>query len=631
MMAAQPSGSSSSGDVASVLQRLLTASLNEPEGPQFSRSGLRELTSKATAELNKTFSAPGGLSWWHKTIGTMYNLAERSPAFKPVFESAQGFIDDVSYYASDAADLAPKLLPKLETWRDIAKSPVGAEDNKAVAKPVFEGTLMWARDVDGKPVRVDSLAERAMRLTADEKADILLKQGKIPEGLLRAWRGLSPEQFAKMIDSRYEAQMLKAGIVWTDAELRDIWKLNDAQVALYREFRAATDRSLDTMARADMLRFGGEDVKELRDQVMDAADAQEGAAILRDHLAQMADAWPERATNLLNLAHGMTDRAEKVAQLQGEGYAPLSRFGKYTVDVVGQDGQREYFSLFETKREANQMAEQMRGAFPGATVSQGTLSEEAYKLFAGITPETLELFGNALGFDSQGDSARDQAFQDYLRLTKTNRSAMRRLIHRKGIAGYSEDVGRVLASFVYSNARQTAAGLHMGDLSEAVNGIPQAQGELKDAAVRLADYIKNPQEEGQAVRGLLFAQYLGGSVASAFVNMTQPVQVTFPWLSQYGGVKRAAAELGRAARQMAQRSYQFEPDLARALKRAEDDGVVSPQEVHQLMAQARGAGSLRAGTGRAWVMLEHLRPTAWRACRWPGASCSAPQSRSTAA
>lgn len=596
-MAAQPSGSSSSGDVASVLQRLLTASLNEPEGPQFSRSGLRELTSKATAELNKTFSAPGGLSWWHKTIGTMYNLAERSPAFKPVFESAQGFIDDVSYYASDAADLAPKLLPKLETWRDIAKSPVGAEDNKAVAKPVFEGTLMWARDVDGKPVRVDSLAERAMRLTADEKADILLKQGKIPEGLLRAWRGLSPEQFAKMIDSRYESQMLKAGIVWTDAELRDIWKLNDAQVALYREFRAATDRSLDTMARADMLRFGGEDVKELRDQVMDAADAQEGAAILRDHLAQMADAWPERATNLLNLAHGMTDRAEKVAQLQGEGYAPLSRFGKYTVDVVGQDGQREYFSLFETKREANQMAEQMRGAFPGATVSQGTLSEEAYKLFAGITPETLELFGNALGFDSQGDSARDQAFQDYLRLTKTNRSAMRRLIHRKGIAGYSEDVGRVLASFVYSNARQTAAGLHMGDLSEAVNGISQAQGELKDAAVRLADYIKNPQEEGQAVRGLLFAQYLGGSVASAFVNMTQPVQVTFPWLSQYCGVKRAAAELGRAARQMAQRSYQFEPDLARALKRAEDDGVVSPQEVHQLMAQARGSGSLRAGDG----------------------------------
>ncbi|WP_262880421.1 PLxRFG domain-containing protein [Pseudomonas paralcaligenes] len=597
--AEQRTGSSGSEDVASVLQRLLTATLDSGpgDGPQFSRSGLREIAGKATLELNRTFTAPGKLSWWHKTIGTMYNLAERSPFFKPVFESAQGFIDDVSHYAADAAEHAPKLLPKLETWRDIAKSPVSATDNKAVAKPVFEGTLMWARDVDGQPVRVESLAERAAKLTADQKAEILLATGKIPPGMLNAWRALSPEQFGKMVDSRYEAQVLKAGIVWTDAELRSIFKLTDQQVALYREFRAATDRSLDTMARADMLRFAGDDAKELRDDVMDAPDVHIAARVLRDHLARRADDWPDRATHLLNLAHGVTERAERVAQLQAEGYAPLSRFGKYTVDVVDQDGERQYFSLFESKREANLMAEQMKVAFPGANISQGTLSEEAYKLFAGITPETLELFGNALGFDSQGDSAQNQAFQEYLRLTKTNRSAMRRLIHRKGIAGYSEDVGRVLASFVYSNARQTAAGLHLGDLAEAVDAIPQQQGELKDAAVRLAEYIRNPQEEAQAVRGLLFAQYLGGSVASAFVNMTQPVAVSFPWLSQYGGAGKAAAALGRAAKHMSTKGYQYEADLAKALKVAEDDGVVSPQEVHQLMAQARGSGSLRAGDG----------------------------------
>ena len=98
----------------------------------------------------------------------------------------------------------------------------------------------------------------------------------------------------------------------------------------------------------------------------------------------------------------------------------------------------------------------------------------------------------------------------------------------------------MLASFAYSNARQTAAGLHMGDLSKAVSDIPKEQGELKDVAVKLSEYIKNPQEEAQAIRGLLFAQYLGFSVASAFVNMTQPVTVTFPWLSQHGGAARAA-------------------------------------------------------------------------------------------
>ena len=266
------------------------------------------------------------------------------------------------------------------------------------------------------------------------------------------------------------------------------------------------------------------------------------------------------------------------------------------MDVV-ENGERQYFGLFETKREANKMAEQMRAEFGQDSVTQGTLSDESFKLFAGITPESLELFGNMLGLDSTGDSAQDQAFQEYLRLTKTNRSAMRRLIHRKGIAGYSEDVGRVLASFVYSNARQTAAGLHMGDLGDAVNKIPKEQGELKDAAVRLSEYIKNPQEEAQAVRGLLFAQYLGGSVASAFVNMTQPFAVTFPWLSQHGGARKAAAELTKAAKQMSTKGHQYEADLAAALKDAEDDGVVSPQEVHQLMAQARGSGSLRAGDG----------------------------------
>lgn len=566
------------------------------DGPMFSRSKVAGLTSKATAELNRNFNVPGKLNWWHKSIGTMYNLAERSPEFKPVFEAAQGFVDDVSHYATDAAELAPKLLPKLEDWKDITKSPVSAADNKAVAKPVFEGTLMWARDAHGKPVRVVDLEEKALAMTADQKAQELLARGEIDPGMLKAWQGMPMTSYENAINSRYQSRILTAGVVWTDAELKDMFKLTDGQIGLYKEFRAATNRSLDTMARADMLRFGGDDLKPLRSMVMDAPDVHDAAKILRDHLAELARENPDRADQYAALVKGINDRADKVAELQGQGYAPLSRFGRYTVDVV-VDGNREYFGLFETQREANDMAAKMRQEFGDASVSQGTMSNEAFKLFAGITPESLELFGNMLGLDSTGDDAQDKAFQEYLRLTKTNRSAMKRLIHRKGIAGYSEDIGRVLASFVYSNSRQTAAGLNMGDLGEAVSAIPQNMGELKDAAIRLAEYVKNPQEEAQAIRGLLFAQYLGGSIASAFVNMSQPVAVTFPWLSQFGGAKQAATELTRAAKQMATKGFAFEPGLARALHDAEEDGTVSPQEVHQLMAQASGRGSLKSGDG----------------------------------
>ena len=83
---------------------------------------------------------------------------------------------------------------------------------------------------------------------------------------------------------------------------------------------------------------------------------------------------------------------------------------------------------------------------------------------------------------------------------------MKRLIHRQGIAGFSEDVGRVLASFVYSNARLAAGGLNAGTMDRAIINIPKREGELRDVAMGLRDYSKDPQAEGQAIRGMLFAQ-----------------------------------------------------------------------------------------------------------------------------
>ncbi len=564
----------------------------------YSRAAVKQYANRAASELNKTFSSPNTLNWWHKTVGTMYNLAERSPAFKRVFDAAQGFIDDVSHYANDAADFAPTILPKLEKWSDIAKTSIASADNKAIEKPIHEGTLAWRRREDGSPVKVEDLIKESKTLSTDDKIARLLRSKKLQHGVLKMWQGMSPENLQKRVDSFYDKHLLKAGVVWSDSELKQMFGLNDKQVGLYKEYRAAIDRSLDTLARADMLRFVGEDAKDIKDAVMDADNIRDAAAMLTQHLMRKAKEDTDREKLLMELVHGIHERHDKVNELQKEGYAPLSRFGKYTVDVVDPDtGERQYFSMFETKREANAMAEAMRKEFGDKAVSQGTLSDEAYKLFSDMSPETLELFGNMLGLESTGDNTQDIAFQEYLKLTKTNRSAMRRLIHRQGIVGYSQDMPRILANFVYSNARQTAAGLNMGEMGEALNAIPKAQGELKDAAIRLADYVKNPREEAQAVRGLLFAQYLGGSVASAMVNMTQPFAVSFPYLTQFTSVKDSAAQLGRAAKELAQRNPKYDPELTAALHRAVEDGVVAPQEIHQLMAQARGSGTLSIGDG----------------------------------
>ncbi len=180
---------------------------------------------------------------------------------------------------------------------------------------------------------------------------------------------------------------------------------------------------------------------------------------------------------------------------------------------------------------------------------------------------------------------------------------MKRLIERKGIAGFSQDAGRVLAGFVSSNARQTAANLHQREIAALVqevgkdkDGRPQS-GELKDAAIKLMNYVRNPQEEAVPFRAMLFAQYIGGSIASALVNMTQPFQITMPYLSQYAGVVGAARAMRGALADAWKTSTTGDAELDAALKHAEEQGIVAPQEIHQLMAQAQGKGALKSGDG----------------------------------
>ncbi len=573
----------------------------EGAGPLFSRAKFDAIKASALAQIEQSLSHPGTVSIWDKTVGTMRHLAERAPAFKPVFESAQRFIDDVSMLGNDAADAAPRLLPRVESWSDLSKKPITAADNKAIAGPLFEGTLNWGRDVDGTPMLADALAGKYRNMPAADKAQLMLRAGQLDAGVLKMWLGLPQGQFEANVNTRFDSKVLKPGVVWSDKELRDLFGLEEGQISLYREARAAIDRSIDMTARADMLRALGAEYAGLRDVVLAQETMDDAMEIVTRTLMDDARATPDKADRLLALNNLVVSRFEKAQQLMQEGYAPLSRFGRYTVDVVDAAGERQYFGMFETKADSNRMAEAMAKEFPRATITQGTMSAQAFKLFAGITPESLELFGNMLGLESEGNDARDKAFQDYLRLAKNNHSALKRLIHRKGIAGYSEDVGRVLASFVYSNARQAAGGLNAGVMESAINDIPKEQGELKDVAMGLQAYIRDPQEEGQAVRGMLFAQYLGGSLASAFVNTTQPFAVTLPWLTQFGGMRRAAGQMARALndmrRSISDKAFSYEADLAAALQSAQDDGVVSPQEIHQLMAQARGAGALRTGDG----------------------------------
>ena len=517
----------------------------DPKNPdiRFSRAATaNDLKQKATEFVNDFMNVPGKLSWWHKTVGTQYNLAQRSPQFRRVFTAVQNFINDVSYYATEAANKAPSLLPRLETWRDAIKSPVSGKDAKAISAPIFDGTLNWTRDETGQPIEAEDVQS--------------------------------------------------AGIVWTTQELKDRFDLSDGQIKLYREFRESVDDSLSSLAKSHMLYLAGKDAADLKNAVMEAATVAEASQMLQDRMGEIAASGSSAEAAAASTTGANIIETEKQTQrLIQRGYAPLSRFGHHTLDVL-VDGERQYFGLFESAKEAAEKERELRAKYPDADITRGTMSEQSYKLFAGVTPETAELFGEMMGVDDK------EAFQEYIKLARSTRSAMRRMIQREGIEGFSEDAGRVLAGFVYSNARQASRNLHIGDMDRAASAIPKEQGELKDHAINLVQYIKNPTDEAQAIRGLLFAQYIGGSVASAMVNMTQPFTMSLPWLSQFGGLARAGKQMAAAVKDVG-RHKKLEPSLAAALKRGEEDGTVSPQEVFDLMKQAQGRASLTSGDGTA--------------------------------
>jgi hypothetical protein len=575
----------------------------------FSRAGLAAALGKAAGNIENVrlpagyllgdlFNRSGKISWWHKSIGTMDNLARRQPLFAPVYRAVQGFLGDVSRYAVVAANKAPTLLPKLEKVADILgkdrKKPLTAEDTKAISAPIFEGTLVWARDAHGKPVKLAELEAWADGLTTAQKADILLQKGIIDDETNQAWLHSPLDHYDESINRRFTTTQLQAGVVWSDAELRELFQLDDRRIGLYREFRAALDQSLTNLTISEMVKLGGKDAEGTLDYAMAQPDLRGAAHYLRDHFVALAKLHPEKADWHLDTARQIMDLADRGQDLMDRGYAPLSRFGKHTV-YVQQGGDQVYFGMFETPYEAARMARQMESEHPGADVSQGTVSEDAYKLFAGIAPETIELFGSMVGLDSQGDSAGSEVYQSYLKLAKNNRSAMKRMIERKGIAGFSEDAGRVLASFIYSNARLTSGNANLGKIDEAITTIPKQEGELTDAAMQLRETIRN-SEGGNRLGGLMFAQFLGGSVASALVNLTQPVTMTLPYLSQYGGIGKAGQRLAGAIRDAGKRST-GDARLDAALQWAADEGIVAPQEVHYLQAQAAGKGALQSGDG----------------------------------
>lgn len=496
---------------------------------------------------------------YDKTLSTQYHKALKDKNYGKVFAYVNAMQNEVSLTSIRPAELAPGVLPRVDdvksALRGLVKGKHADKNLTQAADAIFAGTL--------------------------------------------------------------NGPNVMAGKVWSDDELRGKFGLTDTGIALYRQARAAIDASLDEVAASEAYAMAqGIVPKTMRRSIIDNPRLAE--SLLVDELQKqiklldMAIKNAKRQGNeqqqseyeAIRAQYADTKRkVEKIfvtgKNLKLAGYAPLMRFGKWTVTVqqidpttgnVLRDDEgkplTEYFGKFETEGEAISVRHQMEAKYKDRDdikVKAGVDSQAAHELYAGISPETIALFGEAVG--------ADEVTRKYYQMALSERSALKRRLERKGTAGYSEDLPRVLSNFITSNGRFAAQRYYLRDLNNAIKYIPQEKGDVKDEAMRLKQFVMNPNDPAAPVSSVMFAWFLGGSVAAALVNMTQPVMMTGPYLSQHG-VTTASKALAKAIPYAMGKKEITDAELKAALKRASQEGIVDAQEIfHLYSVGAQGVAS----------------------------------------
>lgn len=506
---------------------------------------------------------------WDKTIGTQLNMARKDKHFARVFEGFQQQQDDTAAFAIEAEAEAIDVLARMS----------GAKETVGSLKATFSG-------------------ERSKDLNAVSKA----------------------------IFSNIEGETGVKQKVFTDAELAQDFGLNARQIGQYRQARAAVDQSLDRYAQSLVVRVaqkfvGTEDFRRAgldetadellgrlnfrRDQFVEARDSDPiNGAIEFDSLtpAERVELTHASATKLLNDKIEALDAAieqipgiQKTANdLKAAGYAPAMRFGDYAVTATNPDGTVEFFAMVDNKMQANLLRMRLRQELPGTNITANAVDKESFKIFGGMSPDTVELFAKFLEVD------KTDAFKEFVALAASSRSALKHMLERKGIAGFSQNLPQVLAAFITSNSRAAARNLNGEEVAAAMESVKKnANGDVSEQAAKLHQYMQNPTDDGAKIRGFMFAYFMGGSVASALVNLTQPLMMTAPYLHQFAGAK-VAAIMGRAAKTAAT-GETANMALRLAMAKAASEGVTDTHEYYQMMQEAGGSGNVPVRAAmKAW-------------------------------
>ncbi|EKF9444985.1 PLxRFG domain-containing protein [Vibrio cholerae] len=299
-------------------------------------------------------------------------------------------------------------------------------------------------------------------------------------------------------------------------------------------------------------------------------------------------------------------------------YFPLSRHGDYWIDFADENGERQ-FMMFETKGEMELAAEKLRKA--GFSLNSGMKAQfnAVQKASLPFVADVLQLVDKANMHTPAKESLSDEIYQMYLR-TLPARSMRRNFIHRKGVAGFSQDAVRALADQGFRKSRQQARLDHMDILDNHLDSIQKYVHELPNnvEADRVVEelnkrheWVRNPSRAGwaQKLTSLGFVWMLGLTPAAALVNLTQNLQVALPILGSRYGMAESSKMMSQATAQYLKAAFTRNRPKGQgvlgsvltggekeAMRRAVAQGVIDVTQAADLAGLAENPNAKYSGT-----------------------------------
>ena len=511
-------------------------------------------------------------------------------------------------------DAVTKRLNAIRTALDIADNRI--EKSKAIiaaanpiiarAESAYNRAEKAARKAETALLAAEEKAGR--EILADEKDERLRKLFYINSEAKRALEHANAEWMKAANDKTEAVKTLKESRA-------DIKRLEKEEI----EEQEAITKSVELNRRFNRL---SEEAKEVYRKARD--DYKAHFEKVRDAVAERM----ERAGQNDEIIHRLKERFDN--ELGGV-YFPLARFGDYLVVVKDADGKNVNVSRAETLSEAEKIRSALKADFKeGFTVSNVMKSKDYIQSRDAVSNGFMKELNDAIGVmdldPSQQAELNDTLTQLYLN-SLPDTSWAKHGIHRKGVAGFSDDARRAYAQNMSSGASYLSKLRYADRMAEQLEvmqdfieahkydeGFEQRQLQrVADEMRKRHDAVMNPtpSKMAQALTGFGFLWMIGMSPASAIVNLSQTAMIAYPVMASKWGYANAARELLKASKQISTgfkgRKFNSEKfntiedslndDEKAAFKKAVDYGVIDMSQAHDLAGVANGEQSK---LGTAW-------------------------------